>query len=459
MSRVALIYPYFRTKSANELLFPPLGAAGLASQLHLLGIEVNIFDCTFETFEGIQKKLLSYQPDIVGIYSMVTLSRNTFRIATMLRTSLPDSLLVAGGPLPTLYPEQYCGAFDVVFRGEVDLSFPRFCKDYFELKISRRRLSELPLESYSGLFIKRAGLQIENPTIHYHEKELESFPLPYRGDFDHAAYQQVWTGQTGPKTTSIMLTLGCPFSCDFCSRPIFGSLFRRRNLDQVFDEIGQIRQLGYDSLWIADDNFTLDLAYLKEFCGRMTGQKMEWSCLSRVTRIDAEITGMMKAAGCRRVYLGLETGNPDTLRLMKKQASLEEGQNAVQLFHQAGIEVAAFFIVGYPGETISAIEDTFRYALELPLDAISFNVPFPLPGSQLFERVSQMDTTRIGMKRTKSPLFTRPSLMRMVGTPDRRNHAGVCGKEKIIISRTGRLHRLPFRRAGAARATVSPFFS
>jgi anaerobic magnesium-protoporphyrin IX monomethyl ester cyclase len=126
----------------------------------------------------------------------------------------------------------------------------------------------------------------------------------------------------------------------------------------------------------------------------MTGKKMQWSCLSRVTRINKEITGMMKAAGCRRVYLGLETGNPDTLRLMKKQANLEEGQNAVHLFRKAGIEVAAFFIVGYPGETIPAIEDTFRFALELPLDEISFNIPFPLPGSQLFQRISKVDTTK-----------------------------------------------------------------
>lgn len=394
MHRVALVYPYFRTKSANELLFPPLGAAGLASQLHLVGIKTKIFDCTFETFEEIQHKLSAYRPDIVGIYSMVTLSRNTFRIAEMVRTNLPGSLLVAGGPLPTLYPEQYCGPFDLVFRGEVDLSFPRFCRDYFDLGISRQRLAEMPLSSYAGLFLRRDGLQVENPAIHYHEKELDVFPLPDRGDFDHAAYQEVWNQQTGSKTTSIMLTLGCPYNCDFCSRPIFGSLFRRRKLDSVFEEIDQIRRLGYDSLWIADDNFTLDLNYLKAFCGRMTGQKMEWSCLSRVSRIDQEITGLMKSAGCRRVHLGLETGNPDTLRLMKKQAGLEEGKNAVHLFHQAGIEVAAFFIVGYPGETLLAIEDTFQYALELPLDAISFNVPFPLPGSQLFERVSKLDTNK-----------------------------------------------------------------
>jgi anaerobic magnesium-protoporphyrin IX monomethyl ester cyclase len=392
MSSVALVYPYFRTRSATELLFPPLGLASLASQLHLLGIETKIFDCTFATFEEIQNKLFSFKPDIVGIYSMVTLSRNTFRLAGMVRASLPDSLLVAGGPLPTLYPEQYSGTFDMVFRGEVDLSFPRFCRNYLDLKISRLQLSELPLEDYEGLYIQQNELQVENPLIHYLEKELDSFPLPFRDDFDHLAYQSVWDQQDGSKTTSIITTLGCPFSCDFCSRPIFGNLFRRRSLDVVFDEIEQIRRLGYDGLWIADDNFTLDTGYLKEFCRRIADRKIQWSCLSRVTGIDEEITRLMKESGCRRVYLGLETGNQDTLKLMKKRATLEEGRNAVHLFHNSGIKVAAFFIVGYPGETIPSIEDTFRYALELPLK--SFNVPYPLPGSQLFERVSKLDTNK-----------------------------------------------------------------
>jgi anaerobic magnesium-protoporphyrin IX monomethyl ester cyclase len=235
---------------------------------------------------------------------------------------------------------------------------------------------------------------VENPMIHYSEKEIDTFPLPFRRDFDHAAYQDIWSRQDGSKTTSIITTFGCPFNCDFCSRPIFGNHFRRRNLDKVFDEIEQIQRLGYDSLWIADDNFTLDIRFLKEFCHRMKYCRIRWSCLSRVTGINEEVTRLMKEAGCRRVYLGLETGNQDTLKLMKKQATLEEGQNTVHLFHNAGIEVAAFFIVGYPGETVSSIEDTFRYALNIPLDEISFNVPFPLPGSQLFERVGNVDKNK-----------------------------------------------------------------
>jgi anaerobic magnesium-protoporphyrin IX monomethyl ester cyclase len=325
---------------------------------------------------------------------MVSLTRNTFQIAEMLRASLPDSLIVAGGPLPTLYPKRYARQFDAVFRGESDLSFPRFCRDFFEQRISRERLGELPLDTYEGLFIQDHELGIDNPTVHYTERNIQSFPLPDRSDFDHAAYQKVWFQKDGSKTTSIITTLGCPFSCDFCSRPVFGSVLRRRNLDAVFEEIEQIRLLGYDNLWIADDNFTLNLPYLEEFCRHMAARKINWSCLSRVTGIDAETARLMKEAGCQRVYLGLETGSQATLELMNKKATLEEGINAVHQFRTAGIEVAAFFIVGYPGETVSSIEETFRLALTLPLDYISFNVPFPLPGSKLFDRVSGVDEAK-----------------------------------------------------------------
>jgi anaerobic magnesium-protoporphyrin IX monomethyl ester cyclase len=391
MSRVAIVFPYFRTKAQTEMLFPPLGAAYLSAQLRKLRIETKIFDCTFRTFQQLQRDLAAYQPEIVGIYSMVSLSRNTFRIAEAVRAQFPNCLLISGGPLPTLYPERYSRDFDAVFRGEVDLSFPRMCQDFLAQDISHRKLEDLQLESYAGLFIQNNGLHINNPPVHYREEEINSFPLPDRSDLDHATYQKEWLEKTGSKTTSIMITLGCPFNCDFCSRPVFGNLFRRRDLDLVFAEIDQIRRLGYDSLWIADDNFTLNLSFLRDFCQRMVGQRIGWSCLSRVTGINADIAYMMKAAGCRRVYLGLETGDQATLDLMNKKASVEESTSAVHQFRQAGIEVAAFFIVGYPGETVASIEKTFELALSLPLDDISFNVPYPLPGSNLFNRVSGLD--------------------------------------------------------------------
>jgi anaerobic magnesium-protoporphyrin IX monomethyl ester cyclase len=391
MRRVALVFPYFRTRAPTEMLFPPLGVATLAAQLRRLGVETRVFDCTFGAFAQLRRALSSYQPDIVGIYSMVSLTRNTHRIAEMVRTSLPDSLVVAGGPMPTVFPGRYTEHFDAVFRGEADVSFPRFCLDFFEQRASRTTLADLPLSTYAGLFVGNGGLHVDNATVHHGESELASFPLPDRSDFDHAAYQKVWLQLTGSKVTSIIVTLGCPFGCDFCSKPIFGSDLRRRDLDAVFAEIEQIRRLGYDSLWIADDDFTLSPPYLEGFCRRMAGLRMSWSCLSRANGISDAMVRQMKEAGCRRVYLGLESGSQTTLQLMNKQATLEEGIRTVHAYRQAGIEVAAFFLVGYPGETVTSIEETFKLALSLPLDEISFTVPFPLPGSSLFERLGGPD--------------------------------------------------------------------
>jgi len=392
--KVAIVFPYFRTRSPMEMLFPPLGAASLAAQLRRLSLEVKIIDCTFSTWRQVQNALRDYQPEIVGVYCMITLTRNTFRFARWVRSGLPGSLLVAGGPLATLYPDRFAADFDAVFRGESDLSFPHFCRDFFNQNATRSTLEKLPLHTYAGLYLRNGGSAVDNPVVHHSRQEIAGFPLPDRSGFDHSSYQREWMRRDGTKTTSILTTLGCPFNCDFCSKPVFGNVFRRRNLDTVFEEIEQIRSLGYDSLWIADDSFTLDLSFLEQFCERIAGRKIAWSCLSRATGIDRDIAERMRKAGCRRVYLGLETGSPETLKRMNKRATLDDGIRAVNEFHAAGIEVAAFFIVGYPGETESTVEETFRFALSLPLDDISFNVPFPLPGSALFDRVSGVDPSK-----------------------------------------------------------------
>lgn len=391
MPKVALVFPYFRTKTPTEMLFPPLGVASLAAQLRKRGIETCIFDCTFQTFRSVKQALIEYQADIVGISSMILLSRNTFRFAELVRDRLPDALLVVGGPMPTLYPEHYAGAFDLVFRGEADLSFPDFCQDYFNHYTGRKNLYKLDLASYPGLYAHSLDFIVDNPIIHYNEQQVRDFPLPDRSEIDHERYQQVWLEKDGTRTTSLMVTLGCPFECDFCSRPVYGHVYRKRDLDKVFEEVAQLRNLGYDHLWIADDNFTLNLSFLRAFCQRMAGRGMYWTCLSRTTGINLEIATMMKEAGCYRVYLGLESGTNETLRLMNKKATIEDARQAIGYFRQAGMQVAGFFIVGYPGETITSIEQTFKFALSLPLDEISFNVPFPLPGSALFNRVSGID--------------------------------------------------------------------
>ena len=410
MSRVALVFPYFRTRAATELLFAPLGVATLAGQLRKLGIETRVFDCTFGTFEQLHADLTAYGPDIVGISSMVSLTRNTMRIAEMVREALPHSLLVAGGPMPSVFPRRFARHFDVVFRGEADLSFPRFCRDYFEHGASAQTMAELPLEAYCGLFVPNHGLTVDNPTTHHTARTSSSrSPSPTAATSTTPPTRTCGSRKTGTKVASIIVTLGCPFGCDFCSKPIFGNVVRRRSLDAVFAEIEQIRALGYDGLWIADDTFTLDGPYLEEFCRRMVGRDMTWTCLARAEGISEDSVRLMKEAGCRRVYLGLESGSQATLRLMNKQVTVEDGVRTVHLYREAGIETAGFFIVGYPGETAASIEETFKLALTLPLDEISFNVPFPCPAPPCSRGSEDPTTAWTGTRRTRSPSCTSPS--------------------------------------------------
>ena len=93
---------------------------------------------------------------------------------------------------------------------------------------------------------------------------------------------------------------------------------------------------------------------------------------------------------------------------MNKRATVEQGVRTAEVYRRAGIGVAAFFIVGYPGETVSSIEETFKLALSLPLDAISFNVPMPLPGSCLLSASAPPTRAKTGRARTSSRSSTHP---------------------------------------------------
>jgi anaerobic magnesium-protoporphyrin IX monomethyl ester cyclase len=92
----------------------------------------------------------------------------------------------------------------------------------------------------------------------------------------------------------------------------------------------------------------------------------------------------------------LQHGHPNVLKRMRRPANVDWVYRTLEKLRAAmpDLAIRTTFIVGYPGETVDSIEATFRLALDLPLDSISFNVPYPLPGSKLFERVSEIDMAK-----------------------------------------------------------------
>ena len=159
-------------------------------------------------------------------------------------------------------------------------------------------------------------------------ENLDSFDFPSRELFDNEDYKKYYLDQFGYSTSAMITSRGCPFSCDFCSRPIFGTDIRNRSVGNIVDEVQQIADLGYERVWFADDCFTLNRNHLLEVCNEMVRRKVDvgWECLSRVDTMDAEVAKGMQRAGCMRVFFGIESGNDSVLGLMNKHITTSQGK-------------------------------------------------------------------------------------------------------------------------------------
>jgi anaerobic magnesium-protoporphyrin IX monomethyl ester cyclase len=263
----------------------------------------------------------------------------------------------------------------------------------------------------SGIAIRESGKTVFTPHRDSIEN-LDSIPFPFREQFDNESYKKHYRRNFGYTTTSLLTSRGCPFECDFCSRPIFGNRFRTRTASNIADEVEEVCRLGYSRVWFADDCFTLNRPRLVDICDELARRRtgIAWECLSRVDTVDREAAEKMKQAGCVRVFFGIESGNDSVLAIMKKQVTTKQAEMAVHAFKDAGVQVGAFFILGYPGENKKTILDTVRFASSLPLDYLSFTLPYPIPGTPLFEKVKK-DIISEDWEEPRNPLLTKHKLL------------------------------------------------
>jgi anaerobic magnesium-protoporphyrin IX monomethyl ester cyclase len=388
MTSVLLIYPYFNSKYNRSIFrFPPLGLGYVAASLRKAGYDVDILDCTFMDREEALKKARGAGADVVGIYSMVTMREDSIRFAKHLRGSC--DLLIAGGPLPSCDPGSFLKDFDVVVKGEGEYSVVEVLQAYENGK---------GLESIRGIVYRSEGYPGRSVPVFTSLRELEpdidNMAFPARDLFPNDKYIDYWKKRFGYSTTTVFTTRGCPFRCEFCSNAVFGISYRERTPSNVVDEVEQALSFGYDHIHFADDVFTLHRERVLSICDEIEsrGLDFKWECLGRVDSIDRNTAAAMKDAGCDRIFFGIESGSDSVLELMNKKISKEKARRAVDAAHAEGLKTGAFFILCYPGETNETVLDTLRFSTSLPLDYLSFTVPYPLPGTPLYERVKSRIT-------------------------------------------------------------------
>ena len=386
MTSVLLIYPFFKPRRDRSVFrFPPLGLGYIASSLQQAGYTVHLLDCTFMKRDEALSQALATGAEVVGIYCMVTLVEDCLWFARRLRDQC--RLLIAGGPLPTCDPLPFLDDFDVVVRGEGEQTLIELLSAWEE---GTDWSCVAGLVYRNQAFAREAGEagHLETTVRPFH-KDLDRLPFPPRQLFPNESYIRFGKKKYGYSITTVMSTRGCPFHCEFCSNVVFGGTYRVRSPGNVVDEIEEALALGYDRIAFADDVFTLNRRRVLAVCAEIKkrGLQFQWECLGRVDTLDYATAVEMKTAGCARIYFGIESGNDRILKLMKKEITTAQARNAVEAAHQAGLEVGAFFILFYPGETDETVLETLRFATSLPLDYLGLTMPYPLPGTALYERV------------------------------------------------------------------------
>ena len=174
MTTVTLVYPYFHPRFDNSIFrFPPMGLGYIASYLKQHGISVEIVDCTFLTQKQALERIIETKPTILGIQSMYSMRDRSLELARNLRHNC--RLLVAGGALPTINPEQFLPDFDIVVLGEGEQTM---------LEIANQFTSDASLTAVNGIaYQNKATGEIKRTPPRPLIGNLDSLPPPLSGAF------------------------------------------------------------------------------------------------------------------------------------------------------------------------------------------------------------------------------------------------------------------------------------
>jgi anaerobic magnesium-protoporphyrin IX monomethyl ester cyclase len=191
--------------------------------------------------------------------------------------------------------------------------------------------------------------------------------------------------------TLVETSRGCPYSCDFCVAPIHqGHKFRERSAKAIVDEIERgYREFGIDFFYLWGDTVTLNVKTFTAFCDELIARNLpiHWFGNARADNLtDPVFVHRLRKAGCWMLAMGIETESEEIRKDMVKRLDRRKIQIAVRNMRDAGIRSFAFFIFGYPGESLATINQTIDYAIELDPDFANFYPAVPYPGTELHNK-------------------------------------------------------------------------
>jgi len=383
--------PYFcRTqrwaaRTRGRVLRPPDWLAYATAVLEQAGVDVELYD--FPALNWGKARLRSLvrdkQPQYVVLDSTTPSIYSDIDCARIVKEEAGSTIIMVG-PHVSAVPDETLdiskGAIDIIVRGEYD---------YSVRDIIRVLEDGSNLKNVLGISYLKKGQVVHTPNRPL-IPELDALPFPAWHQLDILKY---YAGDKLYPYMNIIAGRGCPFRCIFCLWPqvMHGRHYRLRSAKNVVDEM-EYNLLNWPKikkgeLFFEDDTFTINRKRALEICQELSDRKLgiTWSANARSDTYDLELFKKMKAAGCRDLVVGLESGDQTILDRIKKGITLNQSREFIRTAHRAGLLVHGCFVIGLPGETQSSIEKTLRFAMEVNLDTLQFSGSIPFPGTEYYD--------------------------------------------------------------------------
>jgi anaerobic magnesium-protoporphyrin IX monomethyl ester cyclase len=384
---------------------PQIGIASLAAALGQRGIETLIVDAQAlgMTTDETVSWAVSREPAAVGLTGYTSSVHAAAAVAGGIKGGVPGVVTVIGGPHVTAVPEETMAAFpdfDYGLVGEGERSAPLLFESILAGEIPVRVAGVARREGAAIRVNDRPPLIDDLDTIPPPAFELlPGFPGSYRPPVFHSPRGRAIT---------LVTSRGCPFQCAFCDRGVFGNRYRFHSVGYIVDMIRRLKEAhGIDHFIFYDDNFTADRSHLGALCEAIMRLpfSITFSCDARADLVDREMLALMKRAGAWMVSYGIESANPELLKLLDKSLSLDRAARAVRLTKEAGIIVKGLFMIGVPGETAETIGRTKAFIDRLPFDLINVSKFTPYPGSDIHRTISRYGSFDEDWKRMSAMNF------------------------------------------------------
>lgn len=386
MRELLLTHGYFLYEDPKERQimkpYAPLGILYLCSHLRSRGFNVDVFDTTFASRDELFKLLRSEKPSVLGVYANLMTRSNVIEILKVAREA--GWKTVVGGPEPGAYTLEYLKAgADFIVSGEGEITVEEL------LMALRNRVTDF--SGIAGLsFLDDFGHMVQG-TPRAQIADLDRQPWPARDAVDISRYVETWRTHHAKGSVNFITARGCPFRCNWCSHQVYGQSHRRRDPILVVDEVEWlVNQYTPDMVWISDDVFTINHAWLRTYATEMKrrGLKIPFECISRADRVNNEVMDILAELGCFRIWIGSESGSQKILNAMDRGVKIEQVQDAVRMTRERGIESGMFLMWGYEGEELDDIEATIRHVSKSNPDIFLTTVSYPIKGTPYYKRIA-----------------------------------------------------------------------